>query len=180
MNIHVTDIIFSDDHKNRILDCALNDPRWTNHITHNGGEEQPYQFIKFLETDTARPDSIIEAEKIVTNKIKKPASIYIMRLPAFTDMHVHIDTYTKPGESRRTIMMTLLSPRNYKEETRLEYYEQDKKTVTESHVYDDRAIITNPSVFHRCFNQTPEWRYSLQITWNDEVKDIIERLGNVD
>ena len=63
--------------------------------------------------------------------------------------------------------------------TRIEYYEQDKKTVTESHIYDDRAIITDPSVFHRCFNQTPEWRYSLQITWNDEVKDIIERLRNV-
>ena len=126
-----------------------------------------------------RDESIVEAERIITDKIKKPASIYIMRLPAYTDMHVHIDTYTKPGQSRRTIMMTLLSPRNYKEETRIEYYEQDKKTVTESHIYDDRAIITDPSVFHRCFNQTPEWRYSLQITWNDEVKDIIERLGNV-
>ena len=126
-----------------------------------------------------RGDYLYEKAKIITEKIKKPASIYIMRLPAFTDMHVHIDTYTKPGQSRRTIMMTLLSPRNYKEETRIEYYEQDKKTVTESHIYDDRAIITDPSVFHRCFNQTPEWRYSLQITWNDEVKDIIERLGNV-
>ena len=46
-------------------------------------------------------------------------------------------------------------------------------------MYDERAIITDPSVFHRCFNQTPEWRYSLQITWNDEVKDIVERLENV-
>ena len=90
-------------------------------------------------------------------------------------MHVHIDTYTKPGQSRRTIMMTLLSPRNYKEETRLEYYKEDKKTVTASHIYDNRAVITDPSVFHRCFNQTPEWRYSLQITWDEEVDDIIQR-----
>ena len=175
MTIHETDIIFTDDHKDRMLDCAMKDSRWINHITHDGGEEQPYQFIKFLDTDSVRDESIVEAEKIVTKRIKKPTSIYIMRLPAYTDMHVHIDTYTKPGQSRRTIMMTLLSPRNYKEETRLEYYKEDKKTVTASHIYDDRAVITDPSVFHRCFNQTPEWRYSLQITWDEEVDDIIQR-----
>ena len=179
MNIYTTNIIFTEEHKDRMLECAMNDSRWINHITHDGGQEQPYQFIKFLETDNDRDQSIIEAEKIVTEKIKKPSSIYIMRLPAYTDMHVHIDTYTKPKESRRTILMSLLSPRNYNGETRLEYYESDKKTVTDSHVYDERAIITDPSKFHRCFNQTPEWRYSLQITWNDEVKDIVERLENV-
>ena len=54
-----------------------------------------------------------------------------MRLPPWEDMHIHKDTYTKPGEKRRTVIMTLLSPRNYKEETRLEYYKEDKKTITE-------------------------------------------------
>ena len=88
-------------------------------------------------------------------------------------MHIHIDTYTKPGEYRRTVIMTLLSPRNYKEETRLEYYKEDKKTITETHYYNDgQSIITDATVFHKCFNQTPDWRYSLQITFRDEVDSI--------
>ena len=91
-------------------------------------------------------------------------------------MHIHIDTYTKSNEYRRTVMMTLLSPRNYKEETRLEYYKEDKTTVTEKHIYDERSIITDASVFHRCFNQTPEWRYSLQITFKDEIKNVLKHL----
>ena len=62
-------------------------------------------------------------------------------------MHIHIDTYTKPNEYRRTVMMTLLSPRNYKEETRLEYYKEDKKTIIEKHIYDKKSIITDASVF---------------------------------
>ena len=62
---------------------------------------------------------------------------------------------------------------NYKEETRLEYYKEDKKTITETHYYNDgQSIITDATVFHKCFNQTPDWRYSLQITFRDEVDSI--------
>ena len=61
MNIYTTNIIFTEEHKDRMLECAIKDSRWINHITHDGGQEQPYQFIKFLETDNDREQSIIEA-----------------------------------------------------------------------------------------------------------------------
>ena len=145
---------------------------WTNHTSHFSGSYQPYEFITDYTGRLKLDDSILKAKEIITEKIKKPDAIFVMRLPPWTDMHIHIDTYTKPGEYRRTVMMTLLSPRNYKEETRLEYYKKDFKTIIETHYYDDKSIITDATVHHRCFNQTPYWRYSLQITFKDEVNDI--------
>ena len=175
MYIHPTDIVFTDEHKDEMLECAKNGD-WINHTTHFSGKNQPYEFITDYTGRLKVDNSILKAKQIVTERIKEPDAIFVMRLPPYEDMHIHIDTYTKPGEYRRTVMMTLLSPRNYKEETRLEYYKEDKTTVTEKHIYDERSIITDASVFHRCFNQTPEWRYSLQITFKDEIKNVLKHL----
>lgn len=175
MNIFPTDIVFTDDHKDQML-AAANQSIWINHVSHNSESYQPYQFITDYSGRLNIDDSILKAKKIVTERLKEPDAIYIMRLPPWENMHIHIDTYTKPREYRRTVLMTLLSPRNYKDETRLEYYADDKKTVTEVYYYDNRSIITNASTYHRCFNQTPEWRYSLQITFRDEVEDILNLL----
>lgn len=175
MYIHPTDIVFTDEHKDEMLECAKKG-EWINHTTHFSGSNQPYEFITDYTGRLKVDDSILKAKQIVTERIKEPDAIFVMRLPPYEDMHIHIDTYTKPGEYRRTVMMTLLSPRNYKEETRLEYYKDDKTTVTEKHIYDERSIITDASVYHRCFNQTPEWRYSLQITFKDEIKNVLKHL----
>lgn len=175
MYIHPTDIVFSEEHKDEMLECAKKGD-WINHVTHFDGSHQPYEFITDYTGRLRVDNSILKAKQIVTERIKEPDAIFVMRLPPYEDMHIHIDTYTKPGEYRRTVMMTLLSPRNYEEETRLEYYKEDKTTVTEKHIYDERSIITDASVYHRCFNQTPEWRYSLQITFKDEVKNILKHL----
>ena len=175
MYIHPTDIVFSEEHKDEMLECAKKG-EWINHTSHFCGTYQPYEFITDYTGRLKVDNSILKAKQIVTERIKEPDAIFVMRLPPYEDMHIHIDTYTKPGEYRRTVMMTLLSPRNYKEETRLEYYKEDKTTVTEKHIYDERSIITDASVFHRCFNQTPEWRYSLQITFKDEIKNILKHL----
>ena len=175
MYIHSTDIVFTDKHKDEMLECAKNGD-WINHTSHFCGTYQPYEFITDYTGRLKIDNSILKAKQIVTERIKEPDAIFVMRLPPYEDMHIHIDTYTKPGEYRRTVMMTLLSPRNYKEETRLEYYKEDKTTVTEKHIYDERSIITDASVFHRCFNQTPEWRYSLQITFKDEIKNVLKHL----
>lgn len=174
MNIFPTDIVFSDEHKDQMLQAAIQS-NWIHHVTHNSGTYQPYEFITDYTGRLNIDSSILKAKEIVTEKIKEPDAIYVMRLPPWEDMHIHIDTYTQPGEYRRTVLMTLLSPRNYKTETRLEYYEDDRETITEVYYYDDRSIITDASTYHRCFNQTPEWRYSLQITFRDEVKDIISQ-----
>ena len=175
MYIHPTDIVFTDKHKDEMLECAKKG-EWINHTTHFSNSNQPYEFITDYTGRLKVDDSIVKAKQIVTERIKEPDAIFVMRLPPYEDMHIHIDTYTKPGEYRRTVMMTLLSPRNYTEETRLEYYKEDKTTVTEKHIYDERSIITDASVFHRCFNQTPEWRYSLQITFKDEIKNVLKHL----
>ena len=175
MYIHSTDIVFTDEHKDEMLECAKKG-EWINHTSHFCGTYQPYEFITDYTGRLKVDNSILKAKQIVTERIKEPDAIFVMRLPPYEDMHIHIDTYTKPGQYRRTVMMTLLSPRNCKEETRLEYYNEDKTTVTEKHIYDERSIITDASVFHRCFNQTPEWRYSLQITFKDEVKNILKHL----
>ena len=172
MYIFPTNIKFTDKHKDEMLECAKN-VDWLNHESHHSGQYQPYQFITDYTGRLKVDDSILKAKEIITEKIKEPDAIFVMRLPPWTDMHIHIDTYTKPGEYRRTVIMTLLSPRNYKEETRLEYYKEDKKTITETHCYNDgQSIITDATVFHKCFNQTPDWRYSLQITFRDEVDSI--------
>ena len=175
MYIHSTDIVFTDEHKDEMLECAKKG-EWINHTSHFCGTYQPYEFITDYTGRLKVDNSILKAKQIVTERIKEPDAIFVMRLPPYEDMHIHIDTYTKPGQYRRTVMMTLLSPRNYEEETRLEYYNEDKTTVTEKHIYDERSIITDASVYHRCFNQTPEWRYSLQITFKDEVKNILKHL----
>jgi hypothetical protein len=175
MYIIPTDIEFTDEHKDQMLESAKRG-EWLNHTSHNSGKNQPYEFITDYSGRLIVDDPILKAKKIVTERIKEPDAIFVMRLPPWEDMHIHIDTYTKPKEYRRTVMMTLLSPRNYKEETRLEYYKEDKKTITEKHIYDKRSIITDASVFHRCFNQTPEWRYSLQITFKDDVQHIKNHL----
>jgi hypothetical protein len=177
MYIHPTDIIFSDQHKDEMLQCAITGG-WINHTSHYKGTYQPYQFIADYTGKWTVDNSILRAKQIVTERIKEPDAVFVMRLPPWEDMHIHIDTYTKPNEYRRTVLMTLLSPRNFKEETRLEYYREDKSTVTEKHIYDERSIITDATSFHRCFNQTPEWRYSLQITFRDEVEDILKLLNN--
>ena len=172
MYIFPTNIKFTDKHKDEMLECAKNGD-WLNHESHHSGQYQPYQFITDYTGRLKVDDSILKAKEIITEKIKEPDAIFVMRLPPWTDMHIHIDTYTNPGEYRRTVIMTLLSPRNYKEETRLEYYKEDKKTITETHYYNDgQSIITDATVFHKCFNQTPDWRYSLQITFRDEVDSI--------
>jgi len=175
MYIIPTDIKFTDEHKDQILD-SVKKGDWLNHKSHNSGKRQPYEFITDYSGRLKVDDPILKAKKIITERIKEPDAIFVMRLPPWEDMHIHIDTYTKPNEYRRTVMMTLLSPRNYKEETRLEYYKDDKTTVTEKHIYDERSIITDASVYHRCFNQTPEWRYSLQITFKDEIKNVLKHL----
>ena len=175
MYIIPTDIEFTDEHKDEMLECAKKG-NWLNHTSHNSGQYQPYEFITDYSGRLKVDNSILKAKKIVTERIKEPDAIFVMRLPPWEDMHIHIDTYTKPKEYRRTVMMTLLSPRNYKEETRLEYYKEDKKTITEKHIYDKRSIITDATMFHRCFNQTPEWRYSLQITFKDDVQHIKNHL----
>ncbi len=175
MYITPTDIIFSEEHKNEMLKCAEKGD-WINHTSHNSGQYQPYEFIAAHSGGLKVDNSILKAKKIITDRIKEPDAIFVMRLPPWEDMHIHKDTYTKPGEKRRTVIMTLLSPRNYKEETRLEYYKEDKKTITEKHIYDKRSIITDATMFHRCFNQTPEWRYSLQITFKDDVQHIKNHL----
>jgi hypothetical protein len=177
MYIFPTNIKFTDKHKDEMLECAKKGD-WLNHESHHSGQYQPYQFITDYSGRLKVDDSILKAKEIITEKIKEPDAIFVMRLPPWTDMHIHIDTYTKPGEYRRTVIMTLLSPRNYKEETRLEYYKEDKKTITETHCYNDgQSIITDATVFHKCFNQTPDWRYSLQVTFKDEV-DYINNIIN--
>ena len=175
MYIIPTDIEFTDEHKDQMLESAKRG-EWLNHTSHNSGKYQPYEFITDYSGRLVVDDPILKAKKIVTERIKEADAIFVMRLPPWEDMHIHIDTYTKPNEYRRTVMMTLLSPRNYKEETRLEYYKEDKKTIIEKHIYDKKSIITDASVFHRCFNQTPEWRYSLQITFKDDVQHIKNHL----
>jgi hypothetical protein len=175
MYIIPTDIEFTDEHKDQILESAKRG-EWLNHTSHNSGKNQPYEFITDYSGRLKVDNSILKAKKIITDRIKEPDAIFVMRLPPWEDMHIHKDTYTKPDEYRRTVIMTLLSPRNYKEETRLEYYKDDKITVTEKHIYDKRSVITDASMFHRCFNQTPEWRYSLQITFKDDVQHIKNHL----
>jgi len=176
MYTYPTDIIFSEQHKNEMLQSAINGS-WKNHTSHYSGTNQPYQVIADYTGQWTIDDSIYRAKEIVTKRIKEPAAIYVMRLPPWKDMHIHTDTYTKPNEYRRTILMTLLSPRNFKEETRLEYYKEDKTTIEEKYIYDERSVVTNPIPFHRCFNQTPEWRYSLQITFRDDYEDILKILN---
>jgi len=175
MYINPTDIVFTEKHKDEMLKSALNS-EWKNHISTVSNKKQPYQFITDYTGSLKLDEPFLKVKEIVTKRIKKPEAIFVMRLPPWENMHVHIDTSSNPGEYRRTIMMTLLSPRNYTEETRLEYYKEDKTTVIEKHIYDERSVLTDTSVYHRCFNQTPEWRYSLQITFKDEIKNVLKHL----
>ena len=108
MYIFPTNIKFTDKHKDEMLECAKNGD-WLNHESHQSGQYQPYQFITDYTGRLKVDDSILKAKEIITEKIKEPDAIFVMRLPPWTDMHIHIDTYTKPGEYRRTVIMTLLS-----------------------------------------------------------------------
>ena len=44
MYIIPTDIEFTDEHKDEMLECAKKG-NWLNHTSHNSGQYQPYEFI---------------------------------------------------------------------------------------------------------------------------------------
>ena len=91
MYIFPTNIKFTDKHKDEMLECAKNGD-WLNHESHHSGQYQPYQFITDYTGRLKVDDSILKAKEIITEKIKEPDAIFVMRLPPWTDMHIHIDT----------------------------------------------------------------------------------------
>ena len=81
MYIHPTDIVFTDKHKDEMLECAKNGD-WINHTSHFCGSYQPYEFITDYTGRLKIDNSILKAKQIVRNN--NPENSY---LPRFQNSH---------------------------------------------------------------------------------------------
>jgi len=114
---------------------------------------------------------MLEAKDIITKLMCAPATMNFIRLKPNTDMVPHIDAHHT--KHRNCVLLTLLSPQGYPNETRLEFYNKANEVV-HTHKYTKKSLLATTDTLHNAFNNTQHDRYSFQMSFTQSIKELLE------
>ena len=130
-----------------------------------------YEVCSTYDNQLSVSAEMLEAKEIITKLMCAPATMNFIRLKPNTDMVPHIDAHHT--KHRNCVLLTLLAPDDMPQETRLEFYDENKN-VAHTHLYSKKSLLATTDTLHNAFNETNHDRYSFQMSFTQSIKELLE------
>lgn len=170
MYCHELDFQFDDTLRESLLKKAKENT-FKVHESILSSQKTNYEVCSTYDNQLTVSDEMIEAREIITKLMCVPVTMNFIRLKPNTDMAPHIDAHHT--KHRNCVLLTLLSPQGYPNETRLEFYNEEKQVV-HTHRYTKKSLLATTDTLHNAFNDTQHDRYSFQMSFTQSIKELLE------